>query len=523
MNGLFDNVTFANNNASADGGALYFKDKITNVTVKDARFENNDAQDNGGAIYVYGASDSCTFENTAFINNTAETQDGGAINFHLALLDGVFDHVTFINNTGRNGGAVNMDRTVESILFNDIRFIDNVARDNGGAFYVLYPINLVTFNNTFFINNVAETEDGGAINFHGVSSNVTFDNVVFRNNSGRNGGAIYVNSDVVNTKITNSEFKDNFADSATNNMAINGDGAFILENVDPENLGPFYVAYLTVNITDSIVYGETVEIIAIVEKEDQNPLNAGIVSISVNGKNQTANVENGTAKFTISNLNAGSYKCVASYYNGVNYTNPTQSADFTVSRQNATIAAKNAAYVINYNGKYSVVLTDTKGKLRTGKKVTFTLNGKNIGSASTDVNGIATITLTAKILKAAKAGNKDLLIECSDLNYVAVSKTVKITINKEKTKLAAKNIKFKKAKKVKKYTVTLKAKGKAIKGVKVTLKIKGKTYNAKTNKKGKATFKIKKLTKKGKHKATVKFAGNAYYKGITKKVTIRIK
>lgn len=40
------------------------------------------------------------------------------------------------------------------------------------------------------------------------------------------------------------------------------------------------------------------------------------------------------------------------------------------------------------------------------------------------------------------------------------------------------------------------SKGKAIKKMRVTLKIKGKTFSAKTNSKGKATFKIKKLTKK---------------------------
>ena len=39
--------------------------------------------------------------------------------------------------------------------------------------------------------------------------------------------------------------------------------------------------------------------------------------------------------------------------------------------------------------------------------------------------------------------------------------------------------------------------GKAIKNAKVTLKVKGKTYKAKTNSKGKATFKIKNLKKKG--------------------------
>ena len=100
---------------------------------------------------------------------------------------------------------------------------------------------------------------------------------------------------------------------------------------------------------------------------------------------------------------------------------------------------------------------------------------------------------------------------------------MKITINKEKTKLVAKNIKFKKAKKVKKYSVTLKAKGKAIKSAKITLKIKGETYNAKTNKKGKAFFKIKNLTKKGKYLAVINFKGNKYYNAKTAKSKITVR
>ena len=57
----------------------------------------------------------------------------------------------------------------------------------------------------------------------------------------------------------------------------------------------------------------------------------------------------------------------------------------------------------------------------------------------------------------------------------------------------------------------------------MTLKVKGKTYTAKTNAKGKATFNLKKLTKKGKYTAVVTFKGNKYYNKITKKVKITVK
>ena len=78
----------------------------------------------------------------------------------------------------------------------------------------------------------------------------------------------------------------------------------------------------------------------------------------------------------------------------------------------------------------------------------------------------------------------------------------------------------KKVKKVKtkKYTVSL-----GIKNAKLKLTVKGKTYTATTNAKGKATFKITKLTRKGKFKATIKFAGDKYYNKITKIVQIKIK
>ena len=144
--------------------------------------------------------------------------------------------------------------------------------------------------------------------------------------------------------------------------------------------------------------------------------------------------------------------------------------------------------------------------------VIFTVDNKEY-VGRTDENGTATISLNLA------AGTHFLYTE-----YNNVIGKNKIDIQKAASKITAKKKTFKAKTKTKKYAITLKNnKGKAIKKVKVTLKIKGKTYTAKTNSKGKAIFKIKRLTKKGKYTAKVTFAGNGYYQSssVSKKITIK--
>ena len=93
-------------------------------------------------------------------------------------------------------------------------------------------------------------------------------------------------------------------------------------------------------------------------------------------------------------------------------------------------------------------------------------------------------------------------------------------VTKKASKITAKKKTFKKSLKTKKYTVTLKSGKTPIKKVKLIIKIGRKTFKATTNNKGKATFKIKKLTKKGKYTAKITFKGNAHYKATSKKVKI---
>lgn len=109
-------------------------------------------------------------------------------------------------------------------------------------------------------------------------------------------------------------------------------------------------------------------------------------------------------------------------------------------------------------------------------------------------------------------------------NYIETTKTAKIVVKKATPKMVAKAKSFKKSVKTRKYTITLKTnRNKILKNVKVTIKINKKTYTAKTNGKGKATFKITKLTKKGKYTAAITYKGNAYYNKLVKKVKIRVK
>ena len=109
------------------------------------------------------------------------------------------------------------------------------------------------------------------------------------------------------------------------------------------------------------------------------------------------------------------------------------------------------------------------------------------------------------------------------LSVWGVKKNITISV-KITTKLTAKAKTFKLKTKTKKYTITLKDnKNKVMKNKKVSLKVKGKTYTAKTNSKGKATFKLTKLTKKGKYTAVIKYAGDKHYQKVTKKVKITVK
>ena len=462
---------------SVDKGTVKLAVNFTNVTYGDVlrvcvNVTSNDAPVNEGYVTV-GVDDK---------NHTAKVENGTAI----------------VEIPDLNAGMVR----------------GNVAFNSDNYYSVVYVIS----------TDVSKRSVDFAFNF----TNITYGNVlkvavnVTSNNISIYGGNVIIS---VNNENYTANVENGFALVEIANLGAGvydanitfDDGVNFNKVVKPISfeVSPCLVD-IAFNVTD-VTYGDILKVYVDVLLEGV-VINEGNVSIVFNNERYSVKIENGSAVVEIPNLNAGSYFGNIEYYSN-NYGKVAKLISFQVLKRNATIAASDKAYIINYGGKYSVTV---KGVV--GENVMFTFNGKNIASVVIDANGVATILLTANVLKVAKAGTKNLIIKLDSSNYQVPVKTVKITVNKEKTKIDAKMKTFKKAKKVKKYTITLEnSKNKAVQNVKVTLKVKGKTFKAKTNAKGKAVFKIKKLTKKGNFKAKITFKGNQYYNKVTKTVKIKIK
>ena len=247
----------------------------------------------------------------------------------------------------------------------------------------------------------------------------------------------------------------------------------------------------------------------------------GNLTVTVNNKNYTKELVDGKATVDINDLPAGTYNAVITYSGDDNFAPISKNTSVTI--KSAILATKLSAPKVtatyNVAKKLVITLKDANGKVLAGKKVSVkvgsiskTLKTNSKGQVSLNVAKLVPKTYTATVKFAGDSG------------YTASTLKPKVVVKKAKVKLAAKAKSFKAKVKTKKYTVTLKNnKGKVIKKAKLTLKVGKKTYKAKTNSKGKATFKITKLNKKGKKTATVKFAGNKYFKALSKKVKITVK
>ncbi len=280
----------------------------------------------------------------------------------------------------------------------------------------------------------------------------------------------------------------------------------VVENIDPS---------LTISI-ENITEGAAANIVI-----TTNETFTGDVLVKIGANNYTVSVTKGKGSLPVTGLAAGTYNATAVFKANAFFNESTKNTTFAVNPKVATgVTAQTVTTTFATSKNIVVTLKDADGNPLAGKDVVITFNGAS-KTVKTNDKGQAVLAIGTKLApKKYDAAFKF----AGDSNYLASTGTVKVTVNKAKPKITAKKKTFKAKKKSKKYTIILKTdKGKALKKVKVTIKVGKKTFKAKTNNKGKATFKLKKLTKKGKYKATVKFSGNKYYQAVSKKVKITIK
>ena len=218
---------------------------------------------------------------------------------------------------------------------------------------------------------------------------------------------------------------------------------------------------------------------------DGNPLSNQQVIFEVDDKDDYSATTDakGVALLTIA-INNGNHKIAAASINPpcINYDNIKV----------FNVLAGNKDFKMYYDGgnTYSVRVYGDDGKpVSAGQKVTFYLENKKY-TRVTDKNGYAKFKITAKPgYYQIGASYKDYAV----INTVLVKPVLK-QLTSFKNKAVKSKIKFK-----------VKFLGKNKKNKKIKVKFNKKTYNAKTNKKGIATFKLKTPKKVGSYKILVSY------------------
>jgi len=268
----------------------------------------------------------------------------------------------------------------------------------------------------------------------------------------------------------------------------------------------------------TFTYNSNEKLVMYLKDSQGNALKGNEIAVNLNGMNHTATTDDeGKATLTI-DLIPGEYTAEISFSGASGYLSSLANARITINKIDSQLIAPSISTTYNVAKNLVVTLKDDKGNVLSGKTVTVNLNGK-VYNKITDAKGQIKISVSLP----AKEYSAKITFAGSDI-YKSSAKTIKVTVKKATPKLIASSKKFKAKSKSKKVTVTFKNnKGKAMKKVKLTLKVKGKTYKATTNAKGKATFNLKKLTKKGKYSAVFKYSGSSNYKQASKKIRVTIK
>jgi len=518
------NCNFTNNSA-AEGGAIYLcvDSNIESLTIYNCTFRENKASYYGGAIYTDDYS--FVVNNCTFIGNTASR--GGAVYANDYNL--VVNNCNFTENLASSyGGAIY--NHVGTLITNDCTFNRNTATYYyGGAIYNSDDANLTGCN---FTENIASSFGGAIYNNAGATLNTTncmfTANIADNNSTGFKGGAIYNNG---SAKVTGCNF--------TEYKYSNYDGP-ILYNVSPITNCKFNVLINTKLLIVTDVSNDKIIItVTVVDEIVGQKISGKTIYFYVDGKLVGSGTTNdiGVANFTYTSSKSGTYlfdvkidgftsnigmynlfyssanasKNVNVYLATVSYQTEI-TLNTTVSGNKLTITAK----TINKNNGQDII----------GQIVYFFVNGKQVGSGTTNSTGVATFVYNVSNsgihTNDAKINGFTIIVSGSNHIYSAASSTknINVDLNPSKPGLSPSNPVLTPAKlKLDKITTSkpTKKKGK---------KIYTKTYSYKNigHITGSKTFNIS-IGKKFKLSGKITKSGNVIFKynKKTKKIKVTVK
>lgn len=242
----------------------------------------------------------------------------------------------------------------------------------------------------------------------------------------------------------------------------------------------------------------------------------GTITFTIGGVDYPVNVIDGISYLKFSN--PGTYNIVVKYSGDSNFNSVSKTTAVTIPTKDPKLIFNGLTKYYLDSKKFSVRLVDYNGNPLSSKEIKFEIEkgiySPDMFKKKTDSNGYVKLSF-----------NKEPGTYFVHMWYGGdvVYGLAKVVVKKSKSFFKASKKTFKAKTKTKKYKVSLEIKGYYLTHAKVTLKINGKTYKATTNSKGKATFKIKKLTKKKTYVALLKYKGSAYYSKASKKVKIKVK
>ena len=262
---LSGTVVFSGNEAGNAGGAIFVADASSSMEIASgAVFKSNSAK-LGGAIYNkgnLGALDGVTFE-----DNTAETNGGAILNSNGGKIASITNSI-FKNNTSTNGGgAAIYNKGGEIAEISNTVFEGNIAeKGNGGAIFNggTTAAN-ITLDNVQFIGNQAANGSGGAISTSGV---VNIANATFENNSASTGGGA-INVDGTVELSGENTFSGNKVGDKLNDINLNQNngqakvdvsGTLTLDGGISGEGSTSFADNTKLNITENTTFGEDVAI-----------------------------------------------------------------------------------------------------------------------------------------------------------------------------------------------------------------------------------------------------------------------